>query len=57
MGPDRPPVYALEGSVAVAGVAMKWLKENLGLLKDIPTDSEAVRLEKKEFAAWLKFEP
>uniref|UniRef100_A0A8D8DXY9 glycerol kinase n=4 Tax=Culex pipiens TaxID=7175 RepID=A0A8D8DXY9_CULPI len=42
MGPDRPPVYALEGSVAVAGVAMKWLKENLGLLKDIPTDSEAI---------------
>lgn len=42
MGPDKPPVYALEGSVAVAGVAMKWLKENLGLLKDIPTDSEAI---------------
>lgn len=42
MGPDKPPVYALEGSVAVAGVAMKWLKENLGLLKDIPTDSEKI---------------
>ncbi|XP_055612007.1 glycerol kinase [Uranotaenia lowii] len=42
MGPRTPPVYALEGSVAVAGVAMKWLRDNLGLLKDIPTDSEQI---------------
>lgn len=42
MGQDKPVVYALEGSVAVAGVAMKWLRNNLGLLEDIPTDSEKV---------------
>lgn len=42
MGQDKPAVYALEGSVAVAGVAMKWLRDNLGLLKDIPVDSEKV---------------
>ncbi|XP_058825346.1 glycerol kinase [Topomyia yanbarensis] len=40
MGPNKPAVYALEGSVAVAGYAMKWLRDNMGLLKDIPTDSE-----------------
>jgi glycerol kinase len=27
-----PPVYALEGSVAVAGAAVSWLKDNLGLV-------------------------
>lgn len=27
------PVYALEGSVAVAGAAISWLKDNLNLLK------------------------
>ncbi|XP_055549167.1 glycerol kinase-like [Wyeomyia smithii] len=42
MGPNKPAVYALEGSVAVAGFAMKWLRDNLGLLKDIPTDSEQI---------------
>lgn len=42
MGQDKPPIYALEGSVAVAGVAMKWLRDNLGLLNDIPTDSEKI---------------
>nr|XP_029720221.1 glycerol kinase-like isoform X1 [Aedes albopictus]XP_029720223.1 glycerol kinase-like isoform X1 [Aedes albopictus]XP_029720228.1 glycerol kinase-like isoform X1 [Aedes albopictus] len=42
MGPKQPAVYALEGSVAVAGVAMKWLRDNLGLLKDIPVDSEKI---------------
>lgn len=44
MGQDKPAVYALEGSIAVAGVAMKWLRDNLGLLKDIPVDSEQVRI-------------
>jgi glycerol kinase len=27
------PVYALEGSVAVAGAAVQWLRDNLGLLR------------------------
>lgn len=31
LGRNKPPVYALEGSVAVAGAAIKWLQENLGL--------------------------
>ena len=28
----QPPVYALEGSVAVAGAAVSWLKDSLGLV-------------------------
>lgn len=33
MGNDQPPVYALEGSVAVGGTALHWLENSLGLLK------------------------
>lgn len=29
MGKHTDPIYALEGSVAVAGSATKWLKDNL----------------------------
>jgi glycerol kinase len=32
---DAPPVYALEGSVAVAGAAVSWLKDNLGLVQSV----------------------
>ena len=30
---DAPPVYALEGSVAIAGALVQWLRDNLGLLR------------------------
>lgn len=33
LGPDAPVIYALEGSVAVAGSAVKWLQNNIGLIK------------------------
>lgn len=29
-----PASYALEGSVAVAGLALRWLRDNLGMIKD-----------------------
>jgi len=28
----RPPTYALEGSVAIAGAGVQWLRDNLGLI-------------------------
>jgi glycerol kinase len=28
----RPPMYALEGSVAIAGAGVQWLRDNLGLI-------------------------
>jgi len=30
--PSQPPVYALEGSVAVAGASVQWLRDNLGFI-------------------------
>ena len=32
----RPAVYALEGSVAVAGSGVQWLRDNLGLIGNAP---------------------
>jgi glycerol kinase len=33
---DDPPVYALEGSIAMAGSLVQWLRDNLGLIKSSP---------------------
>lgn len=35
----QKPVYALEGNIAVGGAALKWLKDNLRLMKET-ADSE-----------------
>lgn len=35
LGPSVPPVYALEGSVAAAGRAVQWAKENLRIGNDL----------------------
>ncbi len=37
----QPPVYALEGSVAIAGALVQWLRDNLGLIEQA---SEVERL-------------
>jgi glycerol kinase len=31
---DADPVYALEGSVAIAGALVQWLRDNLGIIDD-----------------------
>lgn len=33
LGRDAPAIYALEGSVAVAGRAVQWLRDNLGIIQ------------------------
>uniref|UniRef100_A0A3Q3GXZ0 glycerol kinase n=1 Tax=Labrus bergylta TaxID=56723 RepID=A0A3Q3GXZ0_9LABR len=33
MGKDEPACYALEGSVAIAGAVVRWLKDNMGIVK------------------------
>ncbi|XP_053677169.1 glycerol kinase [Anopheles nili] len=43
MGPDALPVYALEGSVAVAGAALGWLRDNVNLLANA-SESESLAL-------------
>ena len=32
----QPAVYALEGSVAIAGSSVQWLRDNIGLIDDAP---------------------
>jgi len=31
---EAPAVYALEGSIAIAGAAVQWLRDNIGLIRD-----------------------
>ena len=31
---DQRPVYALEGSIAITGALVQWLRDNLGLIRD-----------------------
>eukprot|EP01066_Platyproteum_vivax_P020335 Platyproteum_vivax@DN8237_c0_g1_i1.p1 len=39
MGPKEPVVWALEGSIAIAGAGISWLKNNMGLFaKDAETE-------------------
>jgi glycerol kinase len=33
---DQPTVYALEGSIAVSGSLVQWLRDNLGMIKSAP---------------------
>ena len=33
---DQRPVYCLEGSIAVTGALVQWLRDNLGLISDAP---------------------
>ncbi|MGP7959600.1 glycerol kinase GlpK [Sanguibacter sp. A247] len=33
---DQPTVYALEGSIAVTGSLIQWLRDNLGMFDDAP---------------------
>jgi len=40
-GPDGGPAYALEGSVFIAGAAIQWLRDGLGLIARA-ADSEAL---------------
>lgn len=33
LGPNAPANYALEGSIAIAGAAVQWLRDSLGIIK------------------------
>ena len=37
---DQPACYALEGSVAIAGALVQWLRDNLGLIRSSPEIEE-----------------
>jgi glycerol kinase len=37
---DQPPVYALEGAIAVTGSAVQWLRDQLGIITDAAQSEE-----------------
>ena len=41
LGPQSSPVYALEGSIAIAGALIQWLKDNLEILTEVK-DCESI---------------
>ncbi len=41
LGPNGEPAYALEGSIFIAGAAIQWLRDGLGLIKRA-SDSAAI---------------
>ena len=49
LGPDAPTTYALEGSVAVAGACVQWLRDNLQIINSAPeVESNAAKVESSE---------
>jgi len=40
---DQPPVYALEGSIAVTGSLIQWLRDNLGIIASAPEVEELAK--------------
>jgi glycerol kinase len=40
---DQPPVYALEGSIAMAGATVQWLRDNLQLIRHASETEEIAK--------------
>jgi glycerol kinase len=40
---EQPAVYALEGSVAITGALVQWLRDNLGIIKSAPEVEELAK--------------
>ena len=40
---DQPPIYALEGSIAITGALVQWLRDNLGMIER-SSDIEALAI-------------
>eukprot|EP00127_Corallochytrium_limacisporum_P000177 Clim_evm38s6 gene=Clim_evmTU38s6 len=43
LGPRAKPVYALEGAIAIAGAATRWLRDKLKLIEDLKDVETAAR--------------
>jgi glycerol kinase len=39
----QPPVYCLEGSIAIAGALVQWFRDNLGIIESAPQIEELAR--------------
>jgi glycerol kinase len=40
---DEDPIYALEGSIAITGALVQWLRDNLGLIEKAPQIEDLAR--------------
>jgi glycerol kinase len=40
---DRNAIYALEGSIAITGALVQWIRDNLGLISDAPQIEELAK--------------
>ena len=40
---DQPPVYCLEGSIAITGALVQWVRDNLGLISSAPEIEDLAR--------------
>jgi glycerol kinase len=47
------PVYCLEGSVAIAGALVQWLRDNLGLIDEAPQVEELARTVEDNGGAYI----
>lgn len=59
LGPDAPPKYALEGSVAIAGAGVQWLRDNLKIIESA-ADVEPLAASVADTVGgggWLPFKP
>jgi glycerol kinase len=50
---DQPAVYCLEGSVAMAGALIQWLRDNLGLIEQAPAVETLARTVADNGGAYL----
>ncbi len=55
LGPEKPAIYALEGSIAIAGAAIQWLRDNLGIIRNANEVNELA--EQVSSSAGLYFVP
>ena len=54
---STPPVYALEGSIAVAGALVRWVRDNLGLIASAGEIEALARTACPTMAASISFLP
>ena len=50
---DKPTVYALEGSIAVTGSLVQWIRDNLGMIKAAPEIEELAKTVKDNGGAYF----
>ncbi|WP_150462376.1 glycerol kinase GlpK [Nesterenkonia ebinurensis] len=50
---DQAPVYALEGSIAVTGSLIQWLRDNLGIIRTAPESEDRAKNVKDHGGAYI----